>query len=146
MATPPGSTGAGEGPEAQSRGEQRGQSMVELALLAPLLLMITLGTLDLGRMMYGYVAVSSAAQAGAEFAARTGTTDRDLVRSVIFKASGGYLTAANTAVDGDVEIANGARVKVASVTVVYTFSPLAPIPVNTTIPIRIRAAAPISAL
>jgi Flp pilus assembly protein TadG len=49
--------------------EQRGQSLVEFALLLPVLLIILAGVLDLGRLYYSYVAVTDAAGEGASYAA-----------------------------------------------------------------------------
>ncbi len=48
---------------------QRGQSLVELALLLPVLCTIMLGALDLGRAYYSYSAVANAARVGAQYAA-----------------------------------------------------------------------------
>lgn len=48
---------------------QRGQSVVELALVLPMLLFIVLGTLDLGRLFVSYNSVLNAAHEGAFYAA-----------------------------------------------------------------------------
>ena len=48
---------------------ERGQSLVELALLLPVLLIILLGLLDLGRAYYVSVALEDMAAEGAAFAA-----------------------------------------------------------------------------
>lgn len=48
---------------------QRGQGMVELAVILPLLLIILLGTIDLGRALYTYVALTNAAREAARYAA-----------------------------------------------------------------------------
>lgn len=60
----------------QSRGVARrrklGQGLVELALVLPLLLVILLGALDLGRVFYAYAAISNAAYEAARQAARGG--------------------------------------------------------------------------
>jgi Flp pilus assembly protein TadG len=48
---------------------QRGQSVVELALILPMLLFIVLGTLDLGRLFISYDSVLNAAHEGAFYAA-----------------------------------------------------------------------------
>ncbi len=44
---------------------QRGQSMVELALVLPLLLLILLGIVDLGRVFNAYIAITNASREGA---------------------------------------------------------------------------------
>jgi hypothetical protein len=46
----------------------RGQSMAEFALVVPVLLMIVLVTLDLGRLFYSYVTITSAARVAANYA------------------------------------------------------------------------------
>jgi Flp pilus assembly protein TadG len=51
-----------------------GQSLVELALLFPVLLMLLLGALDLGRVYYAQIAVTNAAREGAMVAANTPTS------------------------------------------------------------------------
>ncbi len=45
----------------------RGQSLVELALTLPLLMLILIGTLDLGRMLIAYVTIQNAAREGARY-------------------------------------------------------------------------------
>lgn len=47
----------------------RGQSLVELALIAPLLLLLMAAAIDLGRLFYAYVAVENAAKEGALYGA-----------------------------------------------------------------------------
>ncbi len=44
---------------------ERGQSLVEMALTAPLLILFLVGILDLGRVVYTYTMLSAAAQQGA---------------------------------------------------------------------------------
>jgi uncharacterized membrane protein len=48
---------------------QRGQSMVEVALAMPVLLLILAGILDVGRAYFTYISLSDAAAEGAAFAA-----------------------------------------------------------------------------
>lgn len=45
--------------------ESSGQSLTELAILLPLLLLMLVGTLDLGRAFFAYVTVANAAREGA---------------------------------------------------------------------------------
>jgi len=54
-----------------ARDSQRGTSTTELALALPLLLVITLGLVDLGRAAYEAMTIDSAAGAGAAFALRS---------------------------------------------------------------------------
>src|SRR5947207_1531652 len=53
------------------RGRRRGQSMVELALMMPLLALIMVGTLDMGRVFFYYTRLSDAVKEGALFGMRT---------------------------------------------------------------------------
>ena len=49
---------------------QSGQSLVELALITPLLLVVILGIIEMGRYAYLSILVGNAAETGAEFAAQ----------------------------------------------------------------------------
>lgn len=54
----------------RDRHRTRAQSLVEFALVAPLLLLVFAAAADLGRAFYGYVALENAAKEGAFFGAR----------------------------------------------------------------------------
>ena len=59
------------GPSDRARSSRiRGQSVVEFALIVPILLLILAGAIDLGRAFYAYVAVENAAKEGALYGAR----------------------------------------------------------------------------
>jgi len=47
-----------------------GQSMVELAIALPLLLLMLLGTIDIGRVFFDYIQLRSAVREGAGYGAR----------------------------------------------------------------------------
>jgi Flp pilus assembly protein TadG len=49
--------------------KQRGQSLVELALTLPLLILIMAGVLDLGRVFFAYITITNAAREGARYGA-----------------------------------------------------------------------------
>ncbi|MHB8440130.1 MAG: TadE family protein [Acidimicrobiales bacterium] len=51
------------------RKRSRGQALVELALMAPVMMALLLGTVDLGRLFYTYIGVNNAAREGAAFGA-----------------------------------------------------------------------------
>ena len=51
------------------RKSERGQSLLEFALVLPVLLIVLAGVLDLGRLYFAYVAVTDAAGEGAAYAA-----------------------------------------------------------------------------
>jgi Flp pilus assembly protein TadG len=57
------------------QGRQRGQSMVEFALTLPLLLLMLMGMLDLGRGLYAYSVVANAAREGARAGIVASTSD-----------------------------------------------------------------------
>ncbi len=63
--------------EGQGRSRSRGQALVELALLLPVLTMLLLGGLDLGRAYYFYSGVANASRVGAQYAMdpKMGTTE-----------------------------------------------------------------------
>lgn len=47
----------------------RGQALVEVALITPFLLVVIMGTIDIGRLLFASVALEEAAQEGALYAA-----------------------------------------------------------------------------
>jgi Flp pilus assembly protein TadG len=58
-------------------GAEHGQSLVELALVLPVLLMLLVGTIEIGRFAYYAILVSNAARAGAQYGAQSLTTSAD---------------------------------------------------------------------
>ena len=54
----------------RGRRRSRGQSLVEFALVTPLLLLVFAGAADFGRAFYAYVAIENAAKEGALYGAR----------------------------------------------------------------------------
>ena len=63
-------------------GKQRGQSLVEMALIAPFLIMILLMMIDCGRAAYAYSTLACAAREGARAAITTGTNRPDNSRVI----------------------------------------------------------------
>jgi Flp pilus assembly protein TadG len=51
-------------------GSERGQGIVEFALALPFLMLIMLGTIDMGRMFFDYIDLRSAAVDGAQYGSR----------------------------------------------------------------------------
>lgn len=78
----------------QARRGEGGQSAVEFALVLPVLMLILMGTIDLGRLYHSYVTVTNAARVGAEYAmdARRSLTD---VRQAIKDEASPILTIAD---------------------------------------------------
>jgi Flp pilus assembly protein TadG len=99
----------------------RGQSMVEFALILPILVLILIGIFDAGRAIYAYNTVSNSARAGA----RVGIVDQNTARikdAAKEKAAGLGLT------NGDVTATVCTTLACPiSVTVVYDFTPVTPI-------------------
>lgn len=56
---------------------QRGNAIVEFAIIAPLLMLLTLGTIELGRYAYFAIIVSNAAESGAAYGSRDIGTAHD---------------------------------------------------------------------
>ena len=61
-----------------SRPNHRGQSLVEFAITLPLLLLIVLGTVDLGRAYFQVENLTNAVKEGAQFGSRSPTCDTNL--------------------------------------------------------------------
>ncbi len=58
-------------------GWRRGQSIIEAAVVTPVLLIILLSIIDFGRVMYFYIGIGEAARAGAQYGAQSLTTAPD---------------------------------------------------------------------
>jgi Flp pilus assembly protein TadG len=60
-----------------SAGSEAGQTLVEFALALPLLLALTIGAVDLGRLVYMSVETSNAAHAGARYGCQNSASSGD---------------------------------------------------------------------
>lgn len=88
-------------PRARGRPRHRssGQSVVEFALLVPVMLLLMLTAIDLGRLVYGLITVTNAAKEGALVASQGGTyqagqpcSDSNTVMcGVLTEADGGFV-------------------------------------------------------
>jgi len=61
-----------------SKRRQSGQALVELALVVPILLLLALGVIEIGRYAYIAILIGNAARAGAAYAAQTTAQSVDL--------------------------------------------------------------------
>ena len=61
---------------------RRGQSLVELSLVLPMMLLLLLGTLDLGRAFFDYIQLRNAAREGAAYGARFPTDSAGISQRV----------------------------------------------------------------
>ena len=124
------------------RKAEKGQSLLEFALIVPILLIILAGVLDLGRLYYAYVAVTDAAAEGASYAAiHPQANERAEVLQRAQEASGALVQIDPTMVQVDCPaIAAGAPI---TVTVSYSFTVATPL-LNVIVPsgeLRLRAVA-----
>ena len=71
------------------RARHRGQALVELALILPVMLFLLLGALDLGRVFYANITVSSGAK---EAALRASSGNNDAVAAAVNESQGGFVT------------------------------------------------------
>ncbi len=99
------SEGVGEGilesdMRCHRRSRSRGQAVVETALLVPILMLLVMGTADLGRVFYYSIAVTNAARE----AARQGTYYDPLSASNAYDTYGQVLAAARNEVPADVTL------------------------------------------
>ncbi len=72
------------------KGRQRGQSLVEMALISPFLIMILLLMIDCGRAAYTYSTLAGAAREGARAAITTGTSRPDNPRVISAVQQNGF--------------------------------------------------------
>jgi Flp pilus assembly protein TadG len=68
--TPSGNNRQTVAPPAVPASRERGQAFIELALTLPLLLALTMGIIEIGRLAYYKIEVSNAARAGAQYGAQ----------------------------------------------------------------------------
>ena len=64
---------------------ERGQGLVELALVLPLLILLLAGTVDLGRAFFSYIVITNAAQEGARAGSRLPCYTGDMVQRQAMK-------------------------------------------------------------
>ena len=94
-------------PSRDRRRRSRGQSLVELALIAPVFLILLLTAIDLGRLMYSQITITNAAKEGALVASQGGTwqagagcSDTNTVMcGALTEAQGGFIVVDQTRVN-----------------------------------------------
>lgn len=62
---------------------ESGQSIVELAISIPLLMLLLLGTIDMGRVFFDYIEMRQAAVEGATFGSRRPTDDAGIEAAMV---------------------------------------------------------------
>lgn len=126
--------GYGGRPDPPAQREQAGQSVVELALLLPVLLLITLGCADFARIFSAEVSIANAAREGARYGAHApydtaGITQHALaeVGQPALGTGPGQITAVTVQRLSAPDPPGGTQVRV---TVSYQFRLLTPIPLG----------------
>ena len=96
------------------RAQVRGQSLVEFALVLPLLILILLGILDLGRAFSAYIVITNAARDGAYYGTMHPTETSAIIQRVLTEAngSGTSVTAADVSVSTTGAVGTPIRVTV----------------------------------
>jgi Flp pilus assembly protein TadG len=77
---------------------QHGQSLVELALLLPVLVLLAMGILDLGRGMQAYTVATNAAREAARYASVKPTDAAGITAIVHYELQRGGLAPANATI------------------------------------------------
>ncbi len=80
-----------------------GQSMVEFALILPLLVLIVAGLFDLGRAFFAYIVISNAAREGARYA----TLNADYMTGTCEAVKDEALTSGITIIDSNITVTCG---------------------------------------
>lgn len=123
----------------KTRGSEKGQNLVELALILPLMMVILIGVLDLGRVFFAQIAVANSAREGVRYLtthpadraggfAKTIEAARDQAEFSGFPGSSFGVAASCTYTDDDGGCEAGRKLNLqdnrAVVTVTYTFEPI----------------------
>ncbi len=108
-------------PGRRSRRRERGQSLVEFALVLPIFLIITLAAIDFGWALRAYVISTNAAREGA----RVGVvgSSSDAIKTAVVDRSAGLLTTSNVSVTN----AKGASGTNVTVGVTYSYNYITPL-------------------
>lgn len=105
--------------------DYKGQSLAELALVMPILLLVLLGAIDLGRVFYYQVAITDAAREGVRVGSLPARTDGEIRSAVRNEVSSTFsIPDGNIAIDPPAVRVSGQPV---TVTVSYDFTALTPV-------------------
>ena len=114
---------------------EKGQSIVEFALVLPILVMLLFGIIDFGRIFHTYLAIDHASREAARTAS-IGENDATIVSTAVASASSIQLTAGQVAVSPGGTKSSGSDV---TVTITYPVSFLTPVVSNLTGPITLSS-------
>lgn len=100
--------------------DERGQSVVEMAVVMVLLLLLLVGVADFGRAFHNYIVINNASREGARYASRFPHLEMGIREKTKQEAAGSGVTLmdSNITIDG----LNGAAGDPIRVTVTYEFS------------------------
>ncbi len=93
----------------QRAGRDGGQTLLEFALLLPMLMLVAVGIVDMGRAIYYTICVNNGATAGAEFASRdeiSASNTTGIKNTAICDANGGSPPPTGTCHNGILTVAN----------------------------------------
>lgn len=107
----------------RARTRQRGAVLVEMALVAPILILLVMGIIDLGRVLFTKIPIQQAAQEGSIYAGHFPDDYAAIQTQVIENTDSVSLAASNVAVSCPTG-ANGTDIQV---TVTYTVDLIAPL-------------------
>ena len=114
---------------------EKGQSIVEFALVLPILVMLLFGIIDFGRIFHTYLAIDHASREAARTAS-IGENDATIVSTAVASASSIHLTAGQVAVSPGGTKSSGSDV---TVTITYPINFLTPVVSNLTGPITLSS-------
>jgi Flp pilus assembly protein TadG len=115
-----------------------GQGLVELALLLPMLLVIAMGVIDLGRVYFAHVAITNAAREAAFYVSLEPDASDASVQAVVDAEIGGQLDGVARVIEVSDDRAPGAQL---TVTLQHDFQAItASILGQRTFPVRATAA------
>lgn len=113
------------------RKSSRGQSIIEFAIVLPVLLLLVMGVIDFGRVYFAYVSVTNGARNGAEHASHGvgAVADTDAIREAVLADTSDLLNTSETNPQVTVTTGTDAYGGVyADVTVNYTYGTIFPWP------------------
>lgn len=122
----------------RGRGE-RGQSMVELALTIPVLLLLLVGVVEVGNALNAYMTVVDAARDGARLGSRGSGVPDSQINTLVVTEMGRLPNTVNPGSDITVThnpMAGYPNRKSIRVTVCYNHSPILPVPLVMPNPLR----------
>jgi len=119
----------------RSRNRNKGQSLVEFALIFPFVFLLITGFLDVSRAVFAYASISNAVREGTRYAsvnkndllaAETSNTNNPIVNKVISYSVGVRLFSGEVIVEPKRDTTNTNYFEKVSITVTHMFTPVTP--------------------